>query len=69
MIACLIYYSGTTCWSKTGATSILRKDRGGRRNRTIERKFEKRLHFGFCILGPPAGAKQELAVYGERGEQ
>ena len=27
------------------------------------------MHFGFCILGPPAGAKQELPVYRERREE
>ena len=27
------------------------------------------MHFGSSILGPPAGAKQELPVYRERGEE
>ena len=27
------------------------------------------MHFGFSILGPPAGAKQELPVYRERREE
>ena len=27
------------------------------------------MHFGFSILGPPAGAKQELPVYRKRREE
>ena len=44
-------------------------ERGGKRNRDIQRKLQKRLHFGFSVLGPPAGAKQELPAYRERREE
>ena len=51
MIAFWILYSGATCWSKTGASSIWREGRAVRRSKGIERRIEQRFCFRFSIGG------------------
>ena len=51
MIAFRILYSGATCWSKTGASSIWREGRAVRRSKGIERRIEQRFCFRFSIGG------------------
>ena len=63
-----MFYSGTTCWSKTGATSIQRQERGGKRNRDIERKLENDCMLDFLFWDHLLGQNRS-DQYIERGER
>ena len=48
---------------------IEREERGGRRSRDIERKLEKRLHFGFSVLSCKNRSYQHIERGGRRVEK